>query len=421
MRFYFGRYEWHDDGERPPMWRPPTGGPFYALDLRAPSQGEGYGLFAYPEARSDARLELDLGSDLGVALRGSARERVAEVLSLPSGWATGMTAAQAFSAILLTHADPRGGAVLPVRARLGGRCRIVTAGYEMLNERVGASHPAWIARRELFRVDYRRRRAQVRTQADLDALRRWTGYEVLANRLDGPDDILPLEYRADGALDPRTTITESFNTADSDTLGPDLSWTEVIGDWDVVSNQVQMVEQEPSNAAAARADSDLSSDDHYAQLSVEDIGSFTERLGLGPCTRFDASVYTCYFVYIYQKDDNWYLVRMASGTQNAIANGSGSVSVPAVWKLESDGSTHKVYRDGVQQGSDQTDSNLTGNVRTGINAWWGSTGSAGPIGDDFEAADLGGGGGGADIPHLASRIQSGHQAHGLHHIEVGTV
>lgn len=33
----------------------------------------------------------------------------------------------------------------------------------------------------------------------------------------------------------------------------------------------------------------------------------------------------------------------------------------------------------------------------------------------------GGGGEGATIPHLASRIETGHQAHGMHHIEAGTV
>ena len=37
------------------------------------------------------------------------------------------------------------------------------------------------------------------------------------------------------------TITESFNKADSTTLGPDLTWTEIQGNLQVLSNRVRCV------------------------------------------------------------------------------------------------------------------------------------------------------------------------------------
>src|SRR3990167_831503 len=61
-----------------------------------------------------------------------------------------------------------------------------------------------------------------------------------------------------------STIVESFNTADSDTLGPNLSWTELSGDADVVSTQLSILTR-TSSAAGARADSDLATDDHYCE------------------------------------------------------------------------------------------------------------------------------------------------------------
>src|SRR3990172_7052716 len=52
-----------------------------------------------------------------------------------------------------------------------------------------------------------------------------------------------------------STIVESFNTADSDTLGRDLSWTELIGDADVVSTELSIITR-GAVSAVARADSD---------------------------------------------------------------------------------------------------------------------------------------------------------------------
>ncbi|MSR57822.1 MAG: hypothetical protein EXS05_09125, partial [Planctomycetaceae bacterium] len=69
-----------------------------------------------------------------------------------------------------------------------------------------------------------------------------------------------------------TVITESFNQGDSTTLGPDLGWTEVTGDLQTVSNVCKMVGA-GNTVGRARATTDLSSNDNYAQCTVDSAGA----------------------------------------------------------------------------------------------------------------------------------------------------
>src|SRR5207253_2934705 len=94
---------------------------------------------------------------------------------------------------------------------------------------------------------------------------------------------------------PETTITDDFNRADGTTIGNQLTWTEVAGTWDTVSNQVQMTGPASDSATySARAESDLSSADHYAQLVYVNAGTVTTQAHLGPAARFSPSAQTHY-------------------------------------------------------------------------------------------------------------------------------
>src|SRR5690606_34435213 len=125
---------------------------------------------------------------------------------------------------------------------------------------------------------------------DKDHHRRVLDYWCEKYKLTGKDDwkeLVPAELQKDvpGRLKHETTITESFNKADSDTLGPDLMWTETQGDIDVVSNTAW--HQTVAGRSVARAESDLSSADHYAQAVVT-LTSGTST-NVSPCCRFDAA------------------------------------------------------------------------------------------------------------------------------------
>lgn len=101
---------------------------------------------------------------------------------------------------------------------------------------------------------------------------------------------LPAEIDADvKPLPPHTTITESFNTADSSTLGPDLSWTECYpsltsyhwdasDEWSIVSNHCRCDQARWSGSFAIPTTS-LSASDNYSQSTIAIYGEGYSQWG----------------------------------------------------------------------------------------------------------------------------------------------
>ena len=184
-----------------------------------------------------------------------------------------------------------------------------------------------------------------------------------------------------------TTITESFNKADSDILGPDLTWTELAGDIDVVSNQARSATL--GGFVRARAETDLSSDDHYAQ-AVVGASEETALARPGVITRKDSSTtLTQYEFRAYFDNDTVLIVRLVGGTATTIG-GAWAYTLTAgttyTIKGSVDGSTLKLYMNGVQQGTDITDTQITGNLRCGLVGFKNTSGYV--SWDNFEAGDL---------------------------------
>jgi hypothetical protein len=212
------------------------------------------------------------------------------------------------------------------------------------------------------------------------------------------EEIKPRDWPADETPLPHsTTITESFDTEDSDTLGPDLSWTEISGDWDIVTNQASARTTTAGGATnLARAETDLAGDDHYAQVLVTTANPPSAQNQGGACTcRHSASALTYYVVQLDVTSAPVYrmnVFRRVTGTfAQIIANANFTPSLPHTVKITADGSTIGMYRDDVLIDS-TTDTNITGNTRCGLSAFL-RNGSAGDLEvDDFEAADLAAGG-----------------------------
>ena len=169
------------------------------------------------------------------------------------------------------------------------------------------------------------------------------------------------------------TITESFNTADSDILGPTLSWTELSGDWDVVSNQAKCLTN-----GVARADSDLASDDVYAQVEIPTPSAS----GDGPICRKDDSATLTFYHARLNSVPQAQLFKFVAGTATQLGATVGITrAAPDTVKVEADGSTIKCYYNGAEKIS-ATDTAITANTRAGIR------GFRNGIVDNFEAADL---------------------------------
>jgi hypothetical protein len=183
-----------------------------------------------------------------------------------------------------------------------------------------------------------------------------------------------LRAHIEGRLPHRTTITESFNKANGVGLGPDLSWTSVFGTWQVDSNKAG---KSGTNSVVehARADTDLSSADHYAQVAWS-AGSYFA----GPCARVvNSSAKTFYVLF---GGSPLYLTKLVAGTQTNLTSGS-SCAMNDVMQVRIDGSTLTGRINGTQVIS-TTDTAITGNLRTGLHLYYATTSAL----DSFEAADL---------------------------------
>lgn len=193
---------------------------------------------------------------------------------------------------------------------------------------------------------------------------------------------------------PATSYSESFNTADSDTLGPDLTWSEVIGDLDVVSNRAST---STTGFAEARAQHDVSSADHYAQVQIYQTSTSGSANHLAaPCARFASAARTFYsFAWFY---GGLYLYKTVSGTYTIIGSAVETPApLPATWRVDCSGSTIRGLQNGTQKVS-VTDTAITGNTRGGL---WAYRASGVQITmDDFIVDDGLGGGGGSTSGNL---------------------
>lgn len=386
---YLAPWEWFSiDGND--HWRSPDGDALSTLDLRTLAQQaavgptpQGYGVFAYAGARTITD-SVALGEFLDDSLTGQQRNAIETRLgrAIPSQttvldflWDTFTSASD--PAGLLWPKPLRGGLTKPLRLRFQG----AVVKQEAMS--VDLAHRSRII--DVYREDYRRNRGD---GTPLEALRRWTGSTCikLIGTLDdsAADIIMPPEFRDDGWATPKTTITESFNTSDSDTLGPDLTWTEVEGDIDIVSNKASA----SGNDDSARAETDLSSDDHYAQA---ELTAGADSRGCGVICRYSSSAATFYIGGARRNAfDRFQLWKNVSGTNSEIGENNADTAwdgTASTFYLEVDGSDLELKQDGASRIT-LTDTSITGNLRCGIGNRLGVSAGNTVTWDVFEAADL---------------------------------
>lgn len=186
-----------------------------------------------------------------------------------------------------------------------------------------------------------------------------------------------------------TTITDSFTTADSGTLGGDLTWAEVEGDWAIVSNQAQVAAT--GAVCSARAESDLATDNHYAQVTVADLGTPNsgEAMVGGAAARFAAAAATYYTGHLYQFPTGSDSARTQKCVATVLTTIGSETNI--TWaatdtvKIECSGTSITRYYNGGAQDT-TTDAAISGNTRCGI---FGFDQSVGVVTlDNFEAADV---------------------------------
>jgi hypothetical protein len=397
---------------RPPSLASAVG----SLDLRSlTKQGRidaadpGYGLFVHT-AGVDIAGGIKLGDSPGSVLRLAQRQGIERELGLVAGSLLSVTLQEILAEISQVHSDPAGALrVKPFRMGRRKGHRINLPGFgRLVSEQWASTGLAFAKTLEVRFADYRRHRAYAETLPGekraryLAGLRRWNGFDMreLYGRIG--DDLLPAivppEYRLDGFAEPRTTVQDTFTDSDTTDLLAHVPTPTDWGAWEqsdgtggatILSNAVRSGDDNSGPAAfRAALDTPLDSDSMYSEI---ELISGDDRWA-GAATRHAAAAQTYYMAWDSLGNNTWLFAKYVTGSLTENLGGtSGVADTGSLIRLESDSSDlHTVSVDGSPLTGlvDISDSSITGNLLPG---WTGNNSSTGDY-DNFEAADVAGGG-----------------------------
>ena len=339
--------------------------PHFALELRAYADRSQLGRTAGKFVLVSAPVltpepDLILIGETGFSVTPGRRASVQSVLGLGEAL-VGANTEDVVEELALHLADPMG-IVRPPPIRVGsGMMLRIRLGDIRVDRRVQPADSEWQNTLAVERRNYATWRAQAvaSAQALRDAGRTWE--QVLEHKLDHALDPLDVNLLRLGApyqhlknLDhleahygvsyreflgsepdegtrPRgTTVTEDWNCADADSPNCDQTHTEVAGDLDIVSNELQNT---LSETVVGRMEADVSSADHYAEVSSAVTVSGTPYVGV--CARFAAAAQTHYAGTRRNNASNtWQLQSVEAGTgtnltgspASGAAQGSGYIT-----------------------------------------------------------------------------------------------
>lgn len=176
------------------------------------------------------------------------------------------------------------------------------------------------------------------------------------------------------------TFTETFNKADGNTLGPNLTW-DLRGTWGTIGNVGQIVSG--SGVRAARAESDCATLTQYAQVDVVSLGT---GASIGVTVRHHQNSASYYGAEL--KDGTLALVDFIGTTRTEFASASVSASFPGTLRVEVDDSELRGYWNGtlvVSGNHDGAHTTYPLYARTGLHSAPVGAGSA--KFDNFESGD----------------------------------
>lgn len=398
-RYYLGPWVWAVDAQSNGQWQRPSNA-IAAIDLRTMSQqgspgptANGFGLFATTGTLSSPYVAMGQGNDMAtVNVTNTMRNNWESRLGYRP---VGTNLAAILWDQLTAGSDPSGAA---------GPKPLMPGHDNQLELRLGVYR-----RTEGFRFGVHSHTAKV--EAVHQAAYRTVHDDAVAKRV--PDDLpgkvldmwvekygiskadkatwerlVPSDLRSTATLVPHaTTITENFNGTDSDTVCAQLSCTEVDGDWDLVSNKARLVSNFGSTMRDVRADSDLSSVDHYSQIVADNESGTVSYVA----TRFASAAETFYYYGIdlnHPASGEWEIGKVVTGTKTALST-VGSVDTsgaPATLYGQSNGSSLELKVGGVSK-TTVTDSAITTGTRCGV-VGYDPAGVTGPEFDDLTCADL---------------------------------
>lgn len=388
--FALAPYEWASRDGLPTAWVPPLasqGG----IDLRTIGQMStaggtpGASLFAFERASDVPKGATILTDDPSGVLTRDAKDALAALCGQTID-ATRLD--DALFEMLTTKASVSGSSgprpLIPTRRGLELECGSIrrTVAFDIADPVLA---PKVLA---VLREDFRAARADALSRGG-DHHQKMLGWWMARYKTDDPTLFQPSDLPRTEPREPSTTYTDDFNAADSATLGADLTWADVNGDFQNLSNGGAL----NSNSAflyAARAEHNLSTSDNYGQIDIVAMGGASRILG-GAC-RFSSSAHTCYYYVFYPNTSRGFLGKRVAGVETHLTNAAVTLSAPEAWKAQAEGSTIKGFQAGVERLS-WPDTAISSGVRGGVAAYQNGGTLLTMTFDNFEAGDLAAGGG----------------------------
>lgn len=167
-----------------------------------------------------------------------------------------------------------------------------------------------------------------------------------------------------GRLQHETSLSDDFTRADQTGLGTSAegwSWASVVAGINIVSNRARST----ADNNASRAESDLSSADHYAESDIIQSAATTRNVGVR--CRYSAAVNTCYEATSNGASTGSFLLkRITAGTPTTLSTvDRGTTVTTRTTRVTVSGSNLDYWEGGVSK-TTATDTNITGNLRCGL-------------------------------------------------------
>jgi len=188
------------------------------------------------------------------------------------------------------------------------------------------------------------------------------------------------------------SFSENWNCADSASLTCNLTWTEILGTvWGIVTNRARA---SGITNAVARADSDVSTDDHEVSATLVTKTYVTSGIIIAlVLARKDSTTTRTYYTFDFRQysttNEFHRLTKIIAGNDTQLGTDAlDDYSANEIIKVKCDGSSIGGFINGVSKVGPITDTAIVGNFRGGIQ-YYGDTNAGHLVEfDDWNIADL---------------------------------
>ncbi len=392
MKYILSQFVWRErDGYF--RWEAPDIVNDSVLDLRSVADcskilnPQGYALIA--TERNLRPKETLVASTSNELLTNVAKDAVKDKLQLPENL-TVQTVPELIGSLLGVYADPSVGICRPVMPDKEGNIRF-KLGEVSHTTKCPTSGTQWDNILRELQFGYR----EVKNQSTNDIHRKYLSTLQRKLGVENYEIFIPSDLPKETPVRPTTTLRDNFDVGNHADISGQASsdgwlWNKIVGAALALirtDTQVYAECQSIGQRVTYRADSDLSSTDHYVQA-----GMMTSSNGMTPvimARKDGTATVTWYELQLGAGSQQLFLLKVIAGVGTVISNPGMTIALNTFYtvKLNITGSTLQLFNGGTQVGTDYTDTAVSTGLRCGMTA----QGNSGVITfgglEDWEASD----------------------------------